>query len=362
MTPSNLTLEEYVRRDVAEGLVCTGAQVYVSVDGKPIVDWAYGISPLGRPVATGHLYAIYCNSKPILAMAYAAAESRGLIDVGASLGDVMPEVRPTSLASVTLASLLAHRSGIWQPSAIEVAFMSPQARHQAVLGHSEIGSRHSLTRQFYSEYSNWHLLELALEWALDEPAGAIIRRLVLQPTGLEGRLFLGMTGDEYDNHVDEIEVNADMRGPKPIPLLIERTRRVCTEGVAAHGAYSSMRTMGMFYEEVMRALGGESSWLSSDIAQKYVSAGAPASYDPGLRRKCTFGLGFMTNLPDHLFGTRCSTASFGHSGMAGSSFVFADPEASLVAAILYNGMVDSETAVEYRRSILVDKVYRRLEQ
>jgi hypothetical protein len=55
----------------------------------------------------------------------------------------------------------------------------------------------------------------------------------------------------------------------------------------------------------------------------------------------------------------CSPSSFGHSGNVGSSFAFADPEHDLAVAVVFNGIVDSESSF-LRRPAVVGSLYHDL--
>jgi hypothetical protein len=82
-------------------------------------------------------------------------------------------------------------------------------------------------------------------------------------------------------------------------------------------------------------------------------------FDEVLDRECEYGLGFMTDLAHHAFGPMCSPSSFGHSGNVGSSFAFADPEHDLAVAVVFNGIVDSESSF-LRRPAVVGALYHDL--
>ncbi len=85
----------------------------------------------------------------------------------------------------------------------------------------------------------------------------------------------------------------------------------------------------------------------------------PRVFDEVLDRECEYGLGFMTDLAHHAFGPVCSPSSFGHSGNVGSSFAFADPEHDLAVAVVFNGIVDSESSF-LRRPAVVGSLYHDL--
>ena len=98
---------------------------------------------------------------------------------------------------------------------------------------------------------------------------------------------------------------------------------------------------------------------SAAVLGEFCSPARPRVHDAVLDRECTYGLGFMTDLADHQFGQECSPSSFGHSGNVGSSFAFADPAFDLVVSVVYNGVVDAESAF-LRRRALVRSIYEDL--
>ncbi len=55
-----------------------------------------------------------------------------------------------------------------------------------------------------------------------------------------------------------------------------------------------------------------------------------------------------------------SPAAFGHSGNVGSSFAFADPAGEVAVAVVFNGIVDPDSAFWRRRS-LVATIYQALD-
>lgn len=213
----------------------------------------------------------------------------------------------------------------------------------------------------YSEFASWHVLGLVIEWVADMLLSDAVSQLVLASLGLQDEIFLGMTPPRYSENVDRIAVNSDMRQEPRLPLMLERTGRVCMEGVAAHGAYGSAAALGRFYGRLLDALDDEIRGLPAGALSVFVAPHCAKLYDQGLGRACRFGLGFMTDLSDHYFGRVVSPASFGHSGMAGSSFAFADPTHGLVMSVVYNGVTDSATSVRYRRPMLVDALYKELQ-
>jgi len=170
-----------------------------------------------------------------------------------------------------------------------------------------------------------------------------------------------MTKAEYAAVVPRLGVNHEMRQGSSLPMLFERTERVCTEVNPSHGCYASAGDLARLYSELVATLDGVGidAMPSAATVETFTSVARPAVPDLVLERVCSYGLGFMTPLHEHAFGEQCSARSFGHSGNIGASFAFADPEHGLAAGIVFNGLVGHEAAFLRRRS-LVGAIYRDL--
>lgn len=82
-------------------------------------------------------------------------------------------------------------------------------------------------------------------------------------------------------------------------------------------------------------------------------------YDSGLGRVCDYGLGFMVDVRGHHFGDYCSSRSYGHSGINGSSLAFADEEKHLVVSLMSKDILDWQTCF-LRRTAILNSIYEDL--
>jgi CubicO group peptidase (beta-lactamase class C family) len=214
----------------------------------------------------------------------------------------------------------------------------------------------------YSEYVGWHVLGALLENTTGEPLRALLRSTVMDPLGL-GSTWIGMTSGEYRSLLPRLGVNADMHDLRAIPMLFERSERICTETNPSHGGYTSARDLARFYTALLDRLAGNGSDVlpSAETLELFTSPSRPAVYDEVLLRECSYGLGFMTELREHAFGDSCSESSFGHSGNLGTSFAFADPERGLSVGVVFNGLVSYEAAF-LRRRALINALYADLDE
>jgi hypothetical protein len=186
-----------------------------------------------------------------------------------------------------------------------------------------------------------------------------------------------MTPHEYRAVLPRLGVNCDMHDLAGLPMLFERSSRVCTETNPAHGGYTTARDLSRFYSRILERLGDAYDDLDAglDVVDdgerggglpsrttllEFCSTARPTVFDQVLDRECAYGLGFMTELHQHAFGDHCSIESFGHSGNVGSSFAFADPRRGLAVGVMFNGLVSHEAAF-LRRRALVNAMYEDLD-
>jgi CubicO group peptidase (beta-lactamase class C family) len=263
---------------------------------------------------------------------------------------------------VTLRQVLTHTAGLHLPGGVEMEMVAP-ARRRAVIARFERPPDWRLgVDAAYSEYSAWHILGWLLESVTGEPLREHLRREVLDPLDLRST-WVGMTADEYRAVCSRLGVNVDMRNLGGFPMLFERGERVCTETNPAHGGYTNARDLARLYSAVLAMLADREGphVVSASTLQTFCSPARPTTYDLILQRECSYGLGFMTDLRDHAFGSRCGEESFGHSGNLGNSLAFADPAREVAVGVVFNGLVGHEAAF-MRREALINELYADLDE
>jgi CubicO group peptidase (beta-lactamase class C family) len=361
-----VTLDEVAGRLEAEArdrVFATGGQAYVSVGGEVVLDVAFGVDALDRPVEPDTLFAVYCAGKPVFAVALAALMADGELSIDDRVGDVLTGAGD-HLAPLEVGSLLDHTAGLHRLSSTAYVASPPAVRDALALGvrppEGWPGSPESVG---YSEMAAWHVLGLAATALTGTTAADLVRKRVTEPIGAGDLFVAGMTEGEYTAHRGRIGVNAQISGLRTDPLLAERTRRLRCLPTPAVGNTASARGLGRFYEAVLAALG------TGAVAPQGPLAGLAAhlpdlvtphshGFDATMGRTCGYGHGFMVRLSDHQFGRRVGARAFGHSGFGGMTGAFADPDHALVVAFHLNGRVDDESALDVRRPALVDGIYR----
>lgn len=351
-----------LEREVEERFFTRGAQVSVLVGGEQRLELALGDSGTGSPLRRDTVFRVYCTIKPITAVAVARQVEAGRLDLDEPLAERLPGVAAVADGAVTLRHVLTHTAGLHRPMAFELELMPPDRQTGAAPRHG--GAPAGLEGGppgAYSEFFAWHLLGRLLEEVTGTALYQHLRSAVIDPLGLNST-WIGMSDEQYAGLLPRLGVSFDLRAHKPFPLLLERGRRMCTEVNPAYGGYTTAADLARFYNSLLDQLAGNAhpALPSAGILKQFASAARPVLYDEVLDRECNYGLGFMTDLSDHAFGRWCAPSSFGHSGNVGASFAFADPERNLAVGVVFNGVVDHESAL-VRRPAIVRAIYADLD-
>ena len=344
---------ELLEAEIEEGLFTRGAQVAVDLHGEGGGSLELGDDGRGQPVVADTVFRVYCTIKPVTVLAIARLVDDGTLDLDEPLRERLPDYRVLEDGEVTLRRVLNHTAGLHRPMAIELELMPPPKRVEHLERFERPVGFTVGVDAGYSEWFGWHVLGRVLEEATGEPLREHLRRVVIEPLGMTDT-WIGMTRDEYRDVVPRLGVNHDLRSMQPYPLLLERGVRMCTDVNPSHGGYSTAIDLCRLYAAVITQLEDDDNpdLPSAEVLRTFTSSARPATYDRVLDRVCEHGLGFMTALSEHAFGRHCSPSSFGHSGNVGSSFAWADPATGLSAAVVFNGVVDPESAFLRRPAVV----------
>ncbi len=328
-----------------------GVQITVEVAGERVLDVARGDNGTGGELVPETMFRIYCTGKPFLALAIARLEEAGVIELDAPL-DARWHFASVA-GGVTARQLLTHTAGVHRYSGLDSELLTPEAQRAKVEGLVRPAGWRLGADAGYSEAAAWYLLGWLVEELTGEDLRTHLRTNVFDPLEMSST-WIGMTPAEYESTLPQFGLNIDVRQRAGFPLLFERSPRVCCTTNAAFGALSTTRDLAHFYSALLQQLGGASitSLPSREILSSYCGPARARVYDQVLDRECTFGLGFMTALSEHEFSAECSPSSFGHSGYAGASFAFADPEHDVAVGVIFNGIVGHESSFMRRRALL----------
>ena len=334
---------EVIERGMAEGLHI-GAQVYVSLDGEPVADFAVGEARRGVPMTPETLMVWLSCSKPIGAVALAQLWEQGRLDVDDPVVRFIPEFGSRGKEGVTLRHLLTHTSGLhcadtgwpdvpWEESIARIC--------DAPLEPGWVPGQ----RAGYVAESSWFIVGEVVRRLDGRPYARYVREELFEPLEMTD-CWIAMSPDQYFSYGDRLGVmHLIPRGhaaPRPIGF---DTEAACTHARPGGSGRGPMRELGRFYEMLLaRGVIGGTGILTAQSVEALTARHRAGMRDETFRHTVDWGLGFLVDSkpygPDTVpygFGRHASRRTFGHGG-AESSISFADPDARLVVAWVMNGM------------------------
>jgi CubicO group peptidase (beta-lactamase class C family) len=328
---------------VADGSRGTGAQLVAYVGDHVICDEGFGIARPGLRMTPETVQSLFCLTKPIAAAAAVAAADSHSISLDDDIRASSPRLR-TRLGDtvITLRQVLSHAAGLRDIRAAEIMFLPGAAREAACDTVALDGTPGAM--RVYSEFQGWNALRMWLEDVHGRPFGACVRELVLEPFAIND-VYFGVSDDEWPAVHARLGVHYASDGGPSRPLLHELLRKHLDDpAMQAIGGYGTARGVARFYSRMLA------------FRDVMITPTAPPDTDPVLTSRVSFGLGFMTDLRD-AFGAAMGARTFGHIGLLGTSFAFADPELGLVAVFASNGFLVEDADRVATRTALVDALY-----
>ncbi|APZ90852.1 serine hydrolase domain-containing protein [Fuerstiella marisgermanici] len=343
----------------------TGVQVYVSLNGQPVVNDAIGMATADRAMSSETIMLWRSAGKPITAAAICRLWEQGDLSLDSPLSEYLPEAAHSVLGDVTIQQILTHTSGIplidthWPTAGWDdiVARIERQVTHVGSL--TDDGA--------YQPQSTWFLL------------GEILQR-----TDAAQRKFQDIVADDVLQAIGIREAWCGL----PESLLPEIQERlpdfyVREKGRLVHSDYGTppwltqpspggnmrgpVRELGRFYEMLLHdgkvADGGH--YLQPATVASMTSRHRTDTHDTTFQHAVDFGLGLIIDSNHHGhatvpygFGQYCSERTFGHGG-AQCAMGFCDPDAKLVVAWAANGFC-GEGQHQRRNRAINEAVYQDL--
>lgn len=325
-----------------------GGQVYVSLGGSALVDSAFGEARPGEPMTADHLTVWLSATKPLVAIAIARLWEGGRLELDDPVARHIPEFAEHGKDAITLRHLLTHTGGIrmldvgwpgksWQEILSGICATKPEPRW--------VPGR----RAGYHRASSWFVLGEVVSRLTERPFAEAIREEVLLPARMTDT-WIGMPAGVFHGYGERIApLYETARGKDGLRELSTAGERLLTESHPGANGCGPIRELGLFYELLLA--GG------SPLVGRQTLEAVTARHRVGLRDR-TFGhimdwcLGFIPNSAHHEaeagvetipygYGRYASPRTYGHSG-ARSSVAFADPDHSLVVALLLNGLPSTD--------------------
>ena len=356
-------MTSHVEHALTEDVSLVGAQCYVSVGGKPVIDVALGEARPQRAMQPDTINTLFCLTKPVVAAAaLALAQQRG-ISIDEPMVRSSEALRAMSFRNdITMRNVLTHRAGMQRPTAAEVMFRPlaerVRLRHEA---HIDDKARIGLD-QHYSEFTGWNTLRTWIEDLTGTPLARYLRDSMFDPLGID--LHFAFDEAEWRAAEARFGVHYEYAAERWWPLLHEALRSACNdETISTIGGFGSARALGRFYEALQAVLNGSASehLPSPDVAREMTVSAGPPQFDELMNRDASFGLGCMTEMYDALSSKRTGR-TFGHSGLFGRSFAFCDLDADLVCVVVSNTFEVTRRHRSEWTARVIDAVFEDVEQ
>ena len=289
------------------------------------------------PASVATIFDLASVSKPVVACTVARLAARGLLDLAAPLGQLLPEARGTRSAEVPLLLLLAHRAGLEAHQALFAPVFAgrPWRREQALRGAANARRADCADPLpplgFAPVYSDmgYALVGAAVEAVTGLPLDVCVAKEVAEPLGLalgSARQLRGRFAD-FDRRVAPTEIVRARGGCVRGVVHDENAWALSGHGASGHaGLFGTVGDVLGFGQALLRAGAGKSDWLSPDALWTLVQPRSGGSLRAGFDGKSDIGSSA---------GSLASPQTFGHLGFTGTS-LWCDPVAGVAVALLTN--------------------------
>lgn len=348
-----------IQSGIAEGLHI-GAQLYVSLPGRVVVDLAFGEARAGVPMTTETLMLWMSATKPVAAIAIAQLWERGMLELDDRVARHIPEFAQNGKDPITLRHVLTHTGGFraglawnnvpWEQIIQQICASRLEPRW--VPG----------KKAGYHVATGWYILAEIVQRLDGRTYPRYVREAIFEPLGMRDS-WIGMPAETYrayGQRMGLMQVTETGRAVAPTLEEAEQTAVICRPSGNGHGP---IRELGRLYEMLRErgSLNGVRVLLPQTV-EALTARHRAGMLDHTFQFVMDWGLGFILNtnvagedaMP-YGYGPSASPRTFGHGGHQ-SSAGFCDPERGLVVALVFNGK-PGEVAHHARRAAVMRAIY-----
>ena len=351
--PRAVTLLEEGIRDGVQ----IGAQMFVSIAGKPRADFGMGESRPGVAMTPDSLMVWYSMTKAVTAVAVAQQWERGKLELDDPVAKYIPEFGQNGKERVTIRHVLTHTGGFPRADA-GVALRRPFAEVIATICAAKLEDGWVPGKKAaYHPTSGWYILGELVRRVDQRPFNRYVREEIFEPLGMKD-CWVGMPAEQFRAYGDRVGFMMNTGGTAAVPTtrpeVMEAWCGMCVPGANGHGP---MRELGLFYEMLLFHGQRDGVRILSPQSVAAITAYHRIGLIDGLfKTAAPWGLGFALDSP--AYGRHHSPRTFGHGGSA-SSEAYCDPEYGLVVAVVCNGRPSAARSRE-RFAALSSAVYEDL--
>ena len=345
--------------DVYRSAVHPAVQVCVRRNGAVVIDRAIGHARGNGPrdpedaekvLATpGTPFLIYSGSKAITAFVVHVLHERGVLDIEHRVSDYIPEYETHGKGEITIAHVLAHRSGV--PNLPRQAFDLEHAVDRELILRALCDAKpFARPGRFlaYHAVSGGFILGEVVHRAVGRDIRSVLRDEILDP--------LGFRWNDYGVSPSDIPAVARnyVTGPPTAPPLsqlltralgvgldelVDRSNdeRFLTAVVPSANIVTTAGELSRFYEIFRR--GGELDGvrvMGPQTVRHAITEQSRLEVDLSLGFPTRFGYGLMLGAQLLSLYGRGTQHAFGHLGFT-NMLAWADPERALACAVMTNG-------------------------
>ncbi len=324
-----------------------GGQLAVRRGGRLAADMVVGLARGLRPgeaplpAAPHTRFNVHSASKPLVALAVAALEEDGRIDVTAPVAQYLPEFAGRRRDAITVLDVLTHRAGVPLPelTAHPERWRDPDAVRAAI---AEAEPRYPRGTLAYLPVEFGWILSAVVTRVAGEPFAVFVKRRILEPAGLDG-MALTATASELAAAARCYWVGAKAVFLHGVDLREQFEKAwndpgVLSAPVPGASLLADAAHLAALYELLVR--GGVAASGRRLLREQTVAAYTQRAYygwDRANGLPLAVARGFLTGtLWPSVYGLWGSASCFGHAG-GFSTLAFADRDTGLAAAIVTNG-------------------------
>ena len=333
---------ESVQRELSPGM-----QVYASVGGRTVADFAVGSSGPGvlRPTTA---VAWLSATKPVVAIALGRLRAAGRLELDDRVTRYVPEFAAEGKAEATIAHLLTHTVPFEHDVALDAVVGGWDAALDAACRARLLRGQRVGAAVRYTAFAAWQVLGEIVQRLADEPLGSHVRSTIFEPLGMAcsslGAAPLAPEPPERSEMLDRRAAAAATGSLVPYEVGV---------GLAlpGMGGIGPMHELGRFYE-ALRSTESAAATLGVDPAtlERMTTTQRRRRYDVRYGTEADWGLGFITDRRI-LGGSRLSRQVFGHDGRL-CSVAFCDREIGLVACLMANALTDGWANARRLRGVI----------
>ncbi len=339
-----------IAEGIADGLHL-GAQVYVSLHGRPLGDGAMGDARAGLPMTPEQLITWWSMTKATVAVAVAQLWERDQVGLDDPVALHVPEFATHGKERITIRHCLTHTGGFRSGDRVRSSARDAgQWWAEVVAGICNVRAEPGWPpgqKAGYHVGAGTTMLAEVVRRVDGRPFDRYVREELFLPLGMTD-CWVGMPVDQVEHYGPRLGTMHHTADASPVPLDHLDSQWWLTRCMPGGNGRGPMRQLARLYEAL---LGGGARReeqavrvLEVQTVEAITARHRVGMLDKTFRIVCDWGLGFA--IDNVAMGRHCSRRAYGHGG-AQSSIAFADPDFGLAVAIQTNGMPSPDQ--HYRR-------------